>query len=86
MDQPTITQTPSPGLFHWDSNGGTKGLKTSFMEKRRRKGCQMFQCQNLAGTKKMTESLEAVFACAIAVLAIATAIAVAQELVWGKND
>ena len=34
----------------------------------------------------MTESLEAVFACAIAVLAIATAIAVAQELVWGKND
>jgi hypothetical protein len=29
----------------------------------------------------MAESLEAIFACAIAVMAIATAIAVAQELV-----
>ena len=34
----------------------------------------------------MTESLEAVFACAIAVMVIATAVAVAQELVWGTND
>jgi len=34
----------------------------------------------------MIESLEVVFACAIAVAAIVTAIAVAQELVWGTND
>lgn len=34
----------------------------------------------------MIESLEAVFFSAIAILAIATAIAVAQELVWGTND
>jgi hypothetical protein len=55
VDQPTITQTPSPGLFRWESNGVTKGLKTNFMEKRKKKGCQRCQCQNLVGTSKMSD-------------------------------
>jgi len=80
MAQPTVTRTSSPGLFHWENNGGTKGLKTNFMEKRRRKGCQRCQCQNLVGTRKMIEALGVLFSFAIIILFFYAIFALYQEM------